>query len=435
MWLLFVLVHRLLAGLPTMFQSRPDHLYFFGSDGAFECTLHAAKLKTCIPTSTWCLIDANQHIIKPPMYIQDLSLYIVQAASPRPNRFKWSEKVIPFPFRFFMKPWTFSEIIVGYVDRSSFNCTLTDLIHSQMLQLEKHTEQSLQYFYEHFGPSTRAAYLSASDPTSYEKALEAKLGAINLDALQQIISAAIGLDLSEAITHQVFLIIPDTSRNSHNTIIATRYLYDKLYGKLHIHTTQAQDHLYSLFLGSPQSKSLAGHLLDTALHDVLCGGGQWLMDKMSPRNPGPKNTHWTLKPDGPVYRLRIGHQVGLVVVDDAPLDLNECHKPLRRFHFVRGSRITLQDGYYVPTYHNHPSFDSFIYESATATATVFQATVGLVHSAVDEGFAWLQERGVSNIQYIAVLSPVQSSFDLVVPTRSSLALDGKYGISLESLSS
>jgi len=302
-----------------------------------------------------------------------------------------------------------------------------------MLQWKKNTEKSLQHFYEYFGPSTHAAYMYASEPTAYESALEAKLGVIRLESLQQVIWAAIGLNLSEAIIHQVCLILPDKRRDTSNAVIVTRYLYDKLCTTLDIQTTQEQDHFYSIFLRSPHSRSIAGHLLDTALHDVLCGGGQWLMYKMSPGNPGPKNTHWKLGLDDPECRLRIG-QVGSVRVDHAPLDPDEHHQPLRRFNFAGGSQIALQDGYYVPTYRNYPSFDSFIYESATATATVFQATAASFHSAVDEGFAWLQERGVSNIQYIAVLSPGQSSFNLAVPKNSSLPQDAIYRISFRSLS-
>ena len=302
-----------------------------------------------------------------------------------------------------------------------------------MLQRGKNTERSLQHFYEYFGPSTRAAYMYASGPKAYESALEAKLGVITLESLQQVIFAATGLNLSEAITHQVCLILPDTRRDTFNAIIATRYLYDKLCTTLDIQTTQERDRFYYLFLRSPQSRSLAGHLLDTALHDVLCGGGQWLMYKMSPGKPGSKNMHWKLNSGDRECRLRIG-QVGSVRVDYAPLDPDEHQQPLRRFNFARGSRITLQDGYYIPTCRNYPSFDSFIYESATKTATVFQATVGLVHNAVAEGFTWLWERGVVNIQYVAVLSPVPSSFDLAVPNNSPLPQDGVYRISLESLS-
>ena len=95
--LLYVLlVLRLQARLPTIYQSRDTHLYYFADDGVYLINLTpspiATNFKSQFHKSTWCLIDLNQSLDTVPVFIQDLALFIVQASSPRPHRYAWIDK-------------------------------------------------------------------------------------------------------------------------------------------------------------------------------------------------------------------------------------------------------------------------------------------------------------------------------------------------------
>ena len=118
--LLYVLlVLRLQAQLPTIYQSRDSHLYYFADDGVYLINLTpstiATNFKSQFHKSTWCLIDSNQSLDIVPVFIQDLDLFIVQASPPHPHRYAWIDKATRPVLRYFMKPWTLPELLVGYV--------------------------------------------------------------------------------------------------------------------------------------------------------------------------------------------------------------------------------------------------------------------------------------------------------------------------------
>ena len=98
MWLLVVLILHLQAGLPTIYQSRTDHMYVFNDEGVFKflCGYLGEpdwfEPKRCTPSpTTWALIDSNQNLINVPMTYQN-NFFIVQTPSPRPDRFAWQRK-------------------------------------------------------------------------------------------------------------------------------------------------------------------------------------------------------------------------------------------------------------------------------------------------------------------------------------------------------
>ena len=116
-FLFVLLVLRLQARLTTIYQSRNSHLYYFADNGVFLINLIpeliATEFKSQFHPSTWCLIDSNQSLDTVPVFIQDLNLFIVQASSPRPHHFKWTKKATSPVRRYFMKPWTLSELYAG----------------------------------------------------------------------------------------------------------------------------------------------------------------------------------------------------------------------------------------------------------------------------------------------------------------------------------
>jgi hypothetical protein len=118
-WLHVVLIWRLQAGLPTIYQSHPSFLLFFNAEGAFtwhhDWPLNALELRRDIPSSTWCLIDSNINLTKVPAFITSLCCFIVQAWSPQNEHFTWRDKAGAPVMTYYMKPWSLTEILSGYV--------------------------------------------------------------------------------------------------------------------------------------------------------------------------------------------------------------------------------------------------------------------------------------------------------------------------------
>ena len=119
MFLYVLLVLRLQAQLPTIYQSRASHLYYF-TDGSVYLidlipSLIVTDFKSQFDKSTWCLIDSNQSLDTVPVFIQDLDLFIVQASSHGPHRYAWIDKATGPVYQYFMNPWTLPELLVGYV--------------------------------------------------------------------------------------------------------------------------------------------------------------------------------------------------------------------------------------------------------------------------------------------------------------------------------
>jgi len=161
--LLYVLlVLRLRAQLPTIYQSRDSHLYYFADDGVSLINLTpspiASNFKSRFHRSTWCLIDSNQSLDTVPVFIQDLDLFIVQASSPRPHRYAWIDKATRPVLRYFMKSWTLPELLVGRV-----------------LQDEVCSEAQIEFFSTRYGTSARSVYTNASQPLNYETSLLEKM--------------------------------------------------------------------------------------------------------------------------------------------------------------------------------------------------------------------------------------------------------------------
>jgi len=119
-WLLVVLILRLQAGLPSIYQSEVDHMHVFNDEGVFKFNCGPrgnpdwTELERYVPPTAWALVDSNQNLITVPMCYQN-RLFVVQASSPRRDRFAWQDKANRTVLSYGMKPWPISELILGYV--------------------------------------------------------------------------------------------------------------------------------------------------------------------------------------------------------------------------------------------------------------------------------------------------------------------------------
>lgn len=129
----------------------------------------------------------------------------------------------------------------------------------------------------------------------------------------------------------------------------------------------------------------------------------------------------------------LGYQSHDIMISNDVLPDDARFSRLWVHHYIPGTKIHLEDGYYVSTLHSAPTMDAFIYDSATATASIIQVSTSDHHSVKGQGIKWLLSLGVKKIQYIAVLTS-DTPLDLPFSNEWSGGLiSDKYFIVLESL--
>ncbi len=440
--LLYVLlVLRLQAQLPTIYQSRDTHLYYFADDGVYLVKLTpgfvATDFKSQFHKSTWCLIDSNQSLDTVPVFIQDLGLFIVQASesSPRPHRYAWIDKATRPVMQYFMKSWTLPELLVGYVTYLLISGPFVIPL-SRVLQHEVCSEAQIKFFFTRYGTSARSVYTYASYPLIYETSLLGKMARITYEDKDMV--KLFGEDLAAAVSHQPASISPGVTRDDYQSTFPTRYIYEIFRDSLSTQKLKAAARLYDTFVRNPNTKVPAGFMLEDAVNDVFFRGGEWsLVPLMKSILTGPKHTHWK-EPNGsitPRY-LHLGCQGHHIAIDTAPHPVGTVYVALPLKRFVPGGPLQLVDGYYYPSSRSQETFDAFIYESASKTATVLQVTTAKVHSVKEGGVKWLQGLGVERFRYIAVSTP-NTPIDLPFPNEwngsTGPSIPEKYLLTVESL--
>ena len=440
--LLYVLlVLRLQARLPTIYQSRQGHLYYFADDGVYVINFTPSSIATDVKSqfhkSTWCLIDSNQSLDTVPVFIQDLGLFIVQASSPRPHRYAWTDKVTRPVLRYFMKSWTLPELLVGYVTYLLIPEPFVIPL-SRVLQDNVCSEAQIEYFSTRYGTSARSVYTNASQPSTYETSLLEKMARITYEDMAKLFREASPLDLAGVVSHQLVTISPGATRYGFDSTFATRYIYEKFRDRLSNHKLEAAARLYDIFIRNPNTRVPAGFMLEDAVNDVFSRGGEWsLVPMMKSNRTGPKYTHWK-NPNSPITPryLHLGYLGHHIAIDTTQHPVGTVYVALPLKCFLPGGPLQLVDGYYYPSSRFQETFDAFIYESGSKTATIFQVTAAKTHSIKEGGVKWLQDLGVERFRYIAVSTP-NTPLDLPFPNEwngsTGPSIPEQYLLTLESL--
>ncbi|KAF8328004.1 hypothetical protein F5887DRAFT_160175 [Amanita rubescens] len=285
-------------------------IYYFADDGVYliNLTLNpiATNFKSQLHKSTWCLVDSNQSLHTVPVFIQDLDLFVVQASSPRPHRYTWIDKATRPVLRYFMKPWTLPELLVGRV-----------------LQDEVCSEAQIKFFSTRYGTSARSVYTNASEPLNYETSLLEKMAKITYEDMAKLFREASPLD-------QLVAISPGATRNAFESTFPTRYVYEKFRDSHSTHKLEAATRLYNLFVQNTITKVPAGFMLEDAVNHVFSRGGEWsLVPMMKSNRTGPKYTHWK-NPNGPIapQYLHLGYLGHHIAIDPIPHPVGTVYLPL-----------------------------------------------------------------------------------------------------------
>ncbi|PCH39137.1 hypothetical protein WOLCODRAFT_167816 [Wolfiporia cocos MD-104 SS10] len=436
-FLIYVLVLRLLAGLTTILQLNSKELYVFSDEGVFIVTIPIptqSHLHLHIPDGTWCLIASNQRLAGVPVDVIELSSscdgFILQAVSPRAERVDWTKKEAGRVPRYWMARWSLGELIVG-----------RDL----QFRYSKHphlkpSETQLATFADLYGTSARKAYAYAVDPDDYKKQLYGKIKSLNRTKVTELVNKLIAEVMDDEIFHDILVAVPLRNRKDFDLQIATEHLWRTALDHLGHTEKHAADMLYRLFVRDSRTMASAGYLLERPFLVEFPKGGEWPMTVMSksPRS-GKTGTHWQSDGTKPQY-LRLGYQGHIVAVANDRIEIPvEAFDRLDCQRFSCGEDLTLEDGFYIPYSRSQPSFDAFVYEAGPQRATIFQVTVSNRHPISAEGLDWLNRRGAKSLRLVVVTpsldDDVVEDIDIWVANSHKDKLDEVYRLGLSGLKS
>jgi hypothetical protein len=138
---------------------------------------------------------------------------------------------------------------------------------------------------------------------------------------------------------------------------------------------------------------------------ALFRGGEWnLVNMIKSNRTGSKYTYWK-DPKGPTspQYLHLGYMGRQIAIDTNLNPVGTVYVPLLLVHFISGAQLLqLKDGYCCPSESScsQETFDAFVDESASKTATVFQVTTSKSDSVKEGGVKWLQSLGVKKFRYM-----------------------------------
>ncbi|KAF8650653.1 hypothetical protein AX16_005133 [Volvariella volvacea WC 439] len=425
-WLFFVLILRLHAKLPTIYQVDASRLWFFSHSGVISMSSAAAgSIYQFVeyvgedpshiwidPFYVWGLVDSNQQLRSVSSQLSSDSLFTIQTPSPRSERMEWLKKLSTGYHIFILKLWTVAELICG-----------------RQLCRKQPSESSLIEFYRLYGASARDAYAYAIQIQAYDKSLMRAMRSLKKSTIDDIVNDASALQFHD-ISHYILSLSPGATRDEPSINFTSTHVKDQLIDVLQSKITNAAALLYSVFLQNPYTRTAAGWILDEAIHDIFRAGGCWPLLSLK-KSVGSSNVHWKTPPT-PIsanYVLRISAEAFSIGPD--PRTPTSCLPDELRHKFHSGVS-PLKHGYYQPAYKTQVSFDSFIYMSDTKHAIVFQATVASSHDVKDKGITKLRKLGVEEITYI-VVTPPETTADLFIPKDVDGLVKTKYQLQLGSV--
>ncbi|KAG7095721.1 hypothetical protein E1B28_006434 [Marasmius oreades] len=210
LFLYYVLVERLLRNLPTCLQTEPHRFIYWCAEGVSE--IHLDRFRWTLPKDVWFLVDSNQDIICPHSDILASGARIIQAASPRRARLRWTEKQSAYTYKWFMKP-----------------SPLRELLMMRRYWPSPPTEKEVTTFVRDYGSSTRLIILYAARPDEYRLDLQSRIDRLTFDQLEKRVFEIRGLDVADnSVAHWIFGIYPGVQRDR----ITVNYSTSEVFGLL-----------------------------------------------------------------------------------------------------------------------------------------------------------------------------------------------------------
>ncbi|KAI0275429.1 hypothetical protein BC834DRAFT_49140 [Gloeopeniophorella convolvens] len=401
LWLLYVLVLRLQAGLATVYQpdTEPHRVLVFTADGVFTVDITAAQRETesfteYVPSAAWCLVDSGDAASEVPSFLYQRGYTIVHAAR---GPAKWLDRYYRARKTFVMKPWSLQETLV-----------CLELQH----ELGRPTKEQVAMFFEAFACPPRTTFACAGDIQGFQDRLTITASGIPLSDLGRSASDP-AFPYDSALVH----LIPGTDRSEStaHACIPTSVIYTIIHSaiahKTGLNATELERYLYGTFLASARLRPNACHALVRHMRFVLCCGGQWPLHPLrrGGRDYRARTMHWVSPPpDTPepmtlAIRRADDPRAFARVRDESLLSLT-----LSGAHWnfaLKGEPAHLSDGCYHPTGGALPACDMFVFEAEARRATVFVVAIGPRRGVDAAGLQWLAAHGAESVRFVAVTVP------------------------------
>ena len=119
-FLLWLLIRRLALGLPTALQISPDCALLFHEDGVCQFTYLEPNevygpLTSPGPGRIWALVASSRALTQPAgVFGNGAPFFVIESASPRRSHLQWLQGADSQYF--YMKRWSFPEVLQAYVD-------------------------------------------------------------------------------------------------------------------------------------------------------------------------------------------------------------------------------------------------------------------------------------------------------------------------------
>ncbi|KAL1703148.1 hypothetical protein EV121DRAFT_208523 [Schizophyllum commune] len=424
MFLAFALLRCLERHWTVLLQTGAAEVLIFNSNGVYALPLPVDLriLKKGLSRTTWCLVDSNTALESVPEHILNLDLFLIQATSPRSNRFSWSKKRCTSYRRYIIDPMPLDEVqSVFPLQRGAVRSQTTDRI--------------IQAYYDRYGPSTRLACVAGlEDIECWEKVpaqrLTQALTDLTLPQLEKLAKHASLLRMDDEVSSAILLVRPGATRNVAQVDFVSTHVLLRCANRLSLSLHDLLRHFYHLFASSPQAKAAAGNLLEALMHHLLPMSYSWSVTERgdSAGEPDGSAKYRMVVYGGSTDTLRIEPDDG-----STPVPSNEV---LTIHEYNSRESIKLEGKYYMPKARNGPTIDSFIYNPTTNTITAFQITAADQHSVNTEDLSWLQSlRGASAdapaIDLVAITSSPTSVFPCEDTAKS--AIRNMYDLCLDDL--
>jgi hypothetical protein len=376
-FLYYVLVCRVLAGEPTMFEYEKHGIYSFTD--TFQ---HLDKIDARASPNAWALSDSNSALWKPNQSFtgQGSQFFVLQATSPRPERWhSWKKyrnaKMVT------MDLWSWDEMYIG---ATKFETTPISTFNVEVLK----------YVFENYTQSARKCYTLAMNKTSTDRLIEST----EVQTLQHSITRFLnnppdastleGLfmgdfaDLNDNnIMHQssdILAIRPLDNRIPVFTI-PTRYLCDLISEGL---VRKDAEHFWSyfnMFFSVKQSRATAGWMWERLVKIYLQNKNQELL--LRPLSIGGDKTQLEkLSDDSGILHTPFN-------TSSHYKDQDSLAEAILRFASSTDHRNSL----FIPGAPNQVTFDAFSL-SKNGFVTVFQMTVSeQQHSIKASGLEFIRD--------------------------------------------
>ena len=266
-------MRRLTLKLSTALQTDAERAIFFheGGTSQFVSPARAYNYYGLTPDEPsgriWALIDANQFLSQPaPCFRAGNPFFVVEVAS-RQSRFEWANKV--HHQHFYMRTWTFSEVLQVYVALPPEVHNAHDFCRSTFLGIEHggpYQESQLKHLYETYRAPPRALGKYAGILGLYENRVAQKVE----EFLPHVLRNALSSPDSDESTHLIVRMEPDPkARDKYRKTIASRYILELLWDRHLKGSVDGIRNLYIALQGSTVTASAVGGILELWIHQLF----------------------------------------------------------------------------------------------------------------------------------------------------------------------